>query len=77
MFIFFIHYPLKKNRALIETTWLSNLEDQSLMDYDLQLETYIKNNLEEIRTNYTWSKIIDDHEVLFNKLLVVKKNKAS
>ena len=39
--------------------------------------TYIKNNLEEIRTNYTWSKIIDDHEVLFNKLLVVKKNKTS
>tara|TARA_B100001093_G_scaffold315576_1_gene301056 strand:+ start:1422 stop:2489 length:1068 start_codon:yes stop_codon:yes gene_type:complete len=42
---FFYTLPFKKNRALIETTWLSNLEDQSLMDYDLQLETYIKNNL--------------------------------
>ena len=42
---FFYTLPFSKNRALIETTWLSNLENQSLMDYDLQLENYIKNNL--------------------------------
>ena len=42
---FFYTLPFNKNRALIETTWLSNLEDQSLMDYDLQLENYIENNL--------------------------------
>ena len=42
---FFYTLPFNKNRALIETTWLSNLEDKSLMDYDLQLENYIKNNL--------------------------------
>jgi lycopene beta-cyclase len=42
---FFYTLPFAKNRALIETTWLSNLENQSLMDYDLQLENYIKNNL--------------------------------
>ncbi len=42
---FFYTLPFSKNRALIETTWLSNLEDQNLMDYDLQLENYIKNNL--------------------------------
>ena len=42
---FFYTLPFKKNRALIETTWLSNLEDESLMNYDLQLENYIKNNL--------------------------------
>jgi lycopene beta-cyclase len=42
---FFYTLPFNKNRALIETTWLSNLEDQNLMDYDLQLENYIKNNL--------------------------------
>ena len=42
------------NTALIETTWLSNLEDQSLMDYDLQLENYIKNNLniKNYKTNF-------------------------
>ena len=42
---FFYTLPFSKKRALIETTWLSNLESQSLMDYDLQLENYIKNNL--------------------------------
>ncbi len=42
---FFYTLPFSKNRALIETTWLSDLEDQSLRDYNLQLENYIKNNL--------------------------------
>ncbi len=42
---FFYTLPFSKNRALIETTWLSTLEDQALRDYDLQLENYIKNNL--------------------------------
>ena len=42
---FFYTLPFNKNTALIETTWLSDLEDQSLMNYDLQLENYIKNNL--------------------------------
>ena len=42
---FFYTLPFNKNRALIETTWLSDLEDQSLMNYDFQLENYIKNNL--------------------------------
>tara|TARA_B100001057_G_scaffold106433_1_gene104080 strand:+ start:3567 stop:4637 length:1071 start_codon:yes stop_codon:yes gene_type:complete len=42
---FFYTLPFSRNRALIETTWLSDLENQSLRDYDLQLENYIKNNL--------------------------------
>ena len=42
---FFYTLPFSKNKALIETTWLSDLKDQNLMDYDLQLENYIKNNL--------------------------------
>ena len=42
---FFYTLPFSKNKALIETTWLSDLEDQSLMNYDLQLENYIKHNL--------------------------------
>ena len=42
---FFYTLPFNKNTALIETTWLSNLENQNLMDYVLQLENYIKNNL--------------------------------
>ena len=42
---FFYTLPFSKNRALIETTWLSDLEDRSLRDYDLQLKNYIENNL--------------------------------
>ena len=42
---FFYTLPFSKNKALIETTWLSNLENLNLMDYNLQLENYIKNNL--------------------------------
>ena len=52
---FFYTLPFSKNRALIETTWLSDLEDQSLRDYDLQLENYIKNNLgiKNYKVNFT------------------------
>ena len=52
---FFYTLPFSKNRALIETTWLSNLEDQSLRDYDLQLENYIGNNLgiKNYKINFT------------------------
>jgi len=52
---FFYTLPFNKNKALIETTWLSDLEDQSLMDYDLQLENYIKNNLgiKNYKINFT------------------------
>jgi lycopene beta-cyclase len=42
---FFYTLPFSKNKALIETTWLSNLENNSYQDYDLQLENYIKKNL--------------------------------
>ena len=52
---FFTHCLLVKHKALIETTWLSNLKDENLMDYDLQLENYIKNNLgiKNYKINFT------------------------
>ncbi len=52
---FFYTLPFSKNKALIETTWVSNLKDQSLKDYDLQLENYIKNNLgiKNYKINFT------------------------
>ena len=52
---FFYTLPFTKNRALIETTWLSNLEDKALMDYDWQLDNYIKNNLniKNYKINFT------------------------
>ncbi len=52
---FFYTLPFSKNKALIETTWLSDLEDQSLRDYDLQLENYIEHNLgiKNYKINFT------------------------
>ena len=51
---FFYTLPFAKNRALIETTWLSKMNDKSLEDYDIQLETYIKDNLKikDYKINY-------------------------
>ena len=52
---FFYTLPFSKNKALVETTWLSNLESDVYNDYDIQLENYIKNNLriKEYKINYT------------------------
>ena len=52
---FFYTLPFSKNKALVETTWLSNLENNSYQDYDLQLKNYIKNNLgiKNYRVNFT------------------------
>ena len=42
---FFYTLPFSKNKALIETTWLSKMENKSLTDYDDQLKKYIEETL--------------------------------
>ena len=42
---FFYTLPFSKNKALIETTWLSNMKDPSEKDYDFQIKEYIENIL--------------------------------
>ena len=42
---FFYTLPFEKNKALIETTWLSKVNDNSLKDYDNQIKDYINNSL--------------------------------
>tara|TARA_B110000971_G_scaffold105705_1_gene108473 strand:- start:2494 stop:3564 length:1071 start_codon:yes stop_codon:yes gene_type:complete len=42
---FFYTLPFTKNKALVETTWISKLDDNSLRDYDSQIEKYIKDSL--------------------------------
>ena len=42
---FFYTLPFAKNRALIETTWISKMDDKSLTDYDVQLKKYIEETL--------------------------------
>ena len=42
---FFYTLPYSKNTALVETTWLSRVNDNSKKDYDKQIKNYIENNL--------------------------------
>ncbi len=42
---FFYTLPFSKKNALVETTWVSNLNHPSNQDYSTQLEDYIKNKL--------------------------------
>ena len=42
---FFYTLPYSKNSALIETTWLSKINDNSQKDYDDQIKDYIENHL--------------------------------
>jgi lycopene beta-cyclase len=42
---FFYTLPYSKNMALIETTWLSKVNDKLEKDYDYQIKDYIENHL--------------------------------
>ncbi len=42
---FFYTLPYTKNKALIETTWLSKMNDNSQKDYDKQIKDYIDKHL--------------------------------
>ena len=42
---FFYTLPYSKNRALIETTWLSKMTDSSEKNYDNQIKNYIEKRL--------------------------------
>ena len=42
---FFYTLPYSKNKALVETTWLSRVNDNSQKDYDQQIKDYIDKHL--------------------------------
>ena len=42
---FFYTLPYSKNKALIETTWISTMNDNSQKDYDNQIKRYIEKHL--------------------------------
>lgn len=49
---FFYVLPFSKNKAMIETTWLSK-EDKSLKDYEFQMKNYINNlGLKDYKINF-------------------------
>ena len=51
---FFYTLPFTKKKALVETTWISELNNCSLKDYDEQIDNYLSNhlNLREYKINY-------------------------
>ncbi len=51
---FFYTLPYSKTKALVETTWLSKMNDRSQMDYDHQIKDYIekKLNLKNYKITY-------------------------
>ena len=54
---FFYTLPYSKNKALIETTWLSKMNDNSLKDYDNQISDYIEKNLK-----------IKDYKIIYKEI---------
>jgi lycopene beta-cyclase len=51
---FFYTLPYAKNKALVETTWLSKMNDNSKKDYDLQIKDYVEKhlNLKDYKITY-------------------------
>ena len=51
---FFYTLPYSKNKALVETTWLSKMNDNSQKDYDHQIKNYVENrlNLKDYKITY-------------------------
>ena len=72
---FFYTLPFTKNKALIETTWLSKMGDNSMKDYDAQLEKYISENLKikNYKINYKEKGAIP----LFHPSIKIEKNKIN
>ena len=72
---FFYTLPFTKNKALIETTWISKMDNKSLNDYDIQLEKYIKETLKII--NYKINYQEEGAIPLFYPIIKTEKNKIN
>ena len=72
---FFYTLPFEKNKALIETTWLSKVNDKSLKDYDKQIKDYINNSLGLKHYKITYSE--EGSIPMFYPLNFKEKNKIN
>ena len=54
---FFYTLPYSKTKALVETTWLSKMNDSSQKDYDHQIKDYIENNLNLKNYKITYKEV--------------------
>ena len=69
---FFYTLPFTKKNALVETTWISELNNNSLKDYEEQIDNYLSNhlNLRECKINFKEKGAIP----LFKQKNSMKKN---
>jgi lycopene beta-cyclase len=72
---FFYTLPYEKNKALVETTWLSCMNNDLEMNYDEQLKDYIENrlNIKNYKINYKEKGAIP----LFASSNINEKNKIN
>ena len=72
---FFYTLPYSKNKALVETTWLSKMSDNSEKDYDRQIKDYIENrlNIKNYKITYKEEGVIP----LFHPTYENEKNKIN
>ena len=54
---FFYTLPYSKNRALVETTWLSKMSHNLQKDYDNQIKDYIENHLKIKNYEITYKEV--------------------
>ena len=72
---FFYTLPYSKNKALIETTWLSKINDNSQKDYDNQIKEYIEKHLKIKNYEITYKE--EGAIPLFYPLYKKEKNKIN
>ena len=72
---FFYTLPFSKKKALIETTWLSKMNDNSQKDYDKQIKEYIEKHLKIKNYNITFTE--RGAIPLFYPIKKKKKNKIN
>ncbi len=72
---FFYTLPYTKNKALVETTWLSTMNDESQKDYDEQIKDYVENHLNLKDYNITYKE--EGAIPLFNQSNEQEKNKIN
>jgi lycopene beta-cyclase len=72
---FFYTLPFTKKKALIETTWISELNNSSIQDYDEQIDNYLCNhlNLRDCKINFREEGAIP----LFRQKKSKKKNQIN
>jgi len=72
---FFYTLPYTKNKALVETTWISKMNDNLEKDYDFQIKNYMEKhlNLTDYKINYKEEGSIP----LFYPSTIKEKNKIN